>query len=81
MALPPSQPPSQTQFYGYGHLDAIVNNQRVLGHSGSGPGAAPRLDIYPGLGWVSVVLSNYDTTINPMVELSRRLITAGGSGV
>ncbi|TDC27983.1 class A beta-lactamase-related serine hydrolase [Streptomyces sp. 8K308] len=76
VALPPSQPPSQTQFYGYGHLDVIVNDQRVLGHSGGGPGAATRLDIFPDLDWVSIVLGNYDTTINPIVELGRQLITA-----
>lgn len=75
VALPPAQPPSRTQFYGYGHLDAVVNDQRVFGHSGSGPGVATRLDIHPGQDVVSIVLSNYDTTINPVVELSRRLIT------
>jgi CubicO group peptidase (beta-lactamase class C family) len=77
VAVPPPgapEPASQSLFYGYGHLDAIVNNQRILGHSGSGPGAATRLDIYPGLDWVSIVLSNYDTTINPIVELERELI-------
>ncbi|MEV4710330.1 serine hydrolase domain-containing protein [Micromonospora sp. NPDC049374] len=74
-ALPPSQLPSQAEFYGYGYLNAILNNRRILGHSGSGPGAANRLDIYPDLNWVSIVLSNYDTTIDPIVELERELIT------
>jgi CubicO group peptidase (beta-lactamase class C family) len=77
-ALPPSQPPSQAEFYGYGYLDAILNNRRILGHSGSGPGAANRLDIYPELNWVSIVLSNYDTTIDPIVELERELIVECG---
>jgi hypothetical protein len=72
----PPEPASQTLFYGYGHLAAIVNNQRVFGHSGSSAGAATRLDIHPDLDWVSVVLSNYDTTINPIVELERQFITA-----
>jgi CubicO group peptidase (beta-lactamase class C family) len=76
VALPPSQLPSQTEFYGYGYLDAIVNDQRILGNKGGGPGASTRLDTYPSLDWVSIVLSNYDTTIDPIVELERELITA-----
>jgi CubicO group peptidase (beta-lactamase class C family) len=80
VALPPSaaptEPASHTLFYGYGHFDAIVNQQRILGHSGNAPGAATRLDVFPDLDWVSVILSNYDTTINPLVELERELITA-----
>jgi CubicO group peptidase (beta-lactamase class C family) len=43
---------------------------------GEWPGAATRLDVFPDLDWVSVILSNYDTTINPLVELERELITA-----
>lgn len=73
--LPPSQPPSHAEFYGYGYVNAILHNQRIVGHSGSGPGAANRLDIYPDLNWVCVVLSNYDTTITPIIELERTLIT------
>jgi CubicO group peptidase (beta-lactamase class C family) len=73
VALPPVS--TQTQFYGYGHIDAIVNNQRVYGHSGSGPGMATRLDVFPGLDWVSVVLGNYDTNIDPIVSAARGLIT------
>jgi CubicO group peptidase (beta-lactamase class C family) len=79
VALPPEaappEPPSQTLFYGYGYLDAIVNSQRVLGHSGNSAGVATRLDVFPDLGWASVILSNYDTTINPLVERERELIT------
>jgi CubicO group peptidase (beta-lactamase class C family) len=72
----PPEPPSQALFYGYGHLDAIVNEQRLFGHSGGGAGVATRLDVFPDLRWVAVILSNYDTTINPIVELERQLITA-----
>ncbi|MFD2763501.1 serine hydrolase domain-containing protein [Micromonospora eburnea] len=74
-ALPPSEPPAQVEFYGYGYLNTILNNRRIVGHSGSGPGAANRLDIYPDLNWASIVLSNYDTTINPIIQLERDLIT------
>ena len=75
VALPASQPPSQAEFYGYGHLEAIVNNQLVTGNKGGGPGASTRLDVFPGRNWVSIVLSNYDTTINPIVQAARNLIT------
>lgn len=75
VALPPSQPPSQAEFYGYGHLETIVNNQLVTGNKGGGPGASTRLDIFPGRDWVSVVLSNYDTPINPIVQAARNLVT------
>ncbi|GLY68411.1 serine hydrolase domain-containing protein [Amycolatopsis taiwanensis] len=75
VALPPLQPSSQAEFYGYGYDDAIVNGERVFGHSGGGPGIATRLDVFPGLDWVSIVLGNYDTPINPIVELGRKLIT------
>ncbi|HEX6361069.1 serine hydrolase domain-containing protein [Actinophytocola sp.] len=72
----PGDPLSQVDFYGYGHRDSIVNGQRVHGHSGSGPGMATRLDIHTDRDWVAIVLSNYDTTINPIVALERDLITA-----
>ncbi|MCW6008239.1 beta-lactamase family protein [Micromonospora sp. CPCC 205371] len=75
VVLPPSGLPSQAEFYGYGHLTAIINNATVIGHSGGGPGAANRLDIFPDRNWAAIVLSNYDTTINPIVELARELIT------
>ena len=77
VALPPSQPPSQAEFYySCGYLDTVVNDRRILGNKGGGPGASARLDIFPDLNWVSIVLSNYDTTINPIVELARELITS-----
>ncbi|WP_219509663.1 serine hydrolase domain-containing protein [Nonomuraea ceibae] len=61
--------------YGYGFQVGMVNGQRVVGHSGSGPGARNRLDIYPELGWVAIVLGNYDTPNTSIVEMQRQLIT------
>lgn len=75
VALPPASLPSRANFYGYGHADAIVRDQRVFGHSGSGPGMANRLDIFPDTDWVSIVLSNYDTSVDPIVAAARDLIT------
>jgi hypothetical protein len=48
----------------------------VFGHPGSGPVRATNLDVYPDLDWVSVVLSNYDSTIDPILE--RQLISQQG---
>jgi CubicO group peptidase (beta-lactamase class C family) len=76
VALPPADPPGQAEFYGYGFRHTITGGRRVVGHSGGGPGTATRLDVYPGLGWVAIVLGNYDTSVNPIVGLARRLITA-----
>lgn len=61
--------------YCYGHIATIANGRRIAGHSGSGPGMANNVDVYPDLDWVTIVLSNYDTTVKPIVEESRRLIT------
>jgi CubicO group peptidase (beta-lactamase class C family) len=75
--LPPTPDlPAQASFYSYGHVDAIVDEQRIFGHSGSGPGAATRFDVFPGSDWVSVMLSNYDTNINPIVRRAREVVLA-----
>lgn len=71
----PADPLASVSFYGYGHRDSVVNGTRVHGHSGSAPGASARLDLFPEKGWVSVVLSNYDNAVGPLVEQSRELIT------
>jgi len=78
VALAPAQspgPPTQSQFYAYGFEDLRVNGQRVVGHSGGGPGAANRLDIFPDSDWVSIVLGNYDNRLDPIIDLGRKLIT------
>jgi CubicO group peptidase (beta-lactamase class C family) len=67
--------PEPPQFYGYGQVETIIGDRRVVGHSGSGAGRANNLDVFPGSGWVAVVLSNYDTTVRPIVDLARELIT------
>ncbi|MFC3448498.1 serine hydrolase domain-containing protein [Amycolatopsis speibonae] len=67
----------ELQFYGYGHIEAVTAARRVVGHSGSGPGRATNLDVFPDTGWVIVVLTNHDTGIQPIVALGRQLVTAG----
>jgi CubicO group peptidase (beta-lactamase class C family) len=78
LALAPGStpaPPGQSLFTGYGVDNTILNNQRIFGHSGSAMGVATNVDIYPDLDWVAVVLSNYDTTISPIVIQETQLIT------
>lgn len=67
--------PQPPQFYGYGLLETIIGDHRVVGHTGGGPGRANNLDVFPDSGWVAIVLSNYDTTVRPIVDLARQLIT------
>ena len=75
--LPTDRPvtPAQSRFYGYGFRNTVVGGQRIFGHSGSGPGRATNLDIYPDLDFVAVILSNYDTSVEPIVQKERELAT------
>lgn len=78
MIMPPSEQQGLTRqhlFYGYGFTDAIVGGRHVIGHSGSSAGAANNLDTYPELDWTAVILGNYDTSIAPIVEMERQIIT------
>jgi CubicO group peptidase (beta-lactamase class C family) len=72
-AVSPADLP-QGQFYGYGQVEAISGAHRIVGHSGGGPGRANNLDVFPDAGWVAIVLSNYDTSDRPIVDLARQLI-------
>ena len=65
----PDQAPSQTTLIGYGTEERIVGGQRAFGHTGAlgvpvkgssiPGGGSTSLSIYPNLGVVAVVLSNY----------------------
>ncbi|TDD95020.1 serine hydrolase domain-containing protein [Jiangella asiatica] len=64
-------------FTGYGCHDYVYRGQRIYGNDGGGPGAGANLDIFPGLDWVTVVVTNYGdtpTTVKPIVNLARELI-------
>ncbi|WUI02552.1 beta-lactamase family protein [Spirillospora sp. NBC_00431] len=63
------------KLYGFGFVEEVVNGHRVFGHSGSGPGAANQLDVFPDLGWTSVILTNRSDPIEPVVTKVRHLIT------
>ncbi|HEY4022962.1 MAG TPA: serine hydrolase domain-containing protein [Pseudonocardiaceae bacterium] len=68
--------PSPTgPFQAYGILNAIVNNRVVLLHGGGSPGETTNISIYPDLGWVAVILCNYDVDLRPVLRLQDQLIT------
>jgi len=70
--VPPGWPMSE---YAYGFTISVVNGRRVVGHGGTGPGVAGRLDMYPELGYTVVILSNYELpAIMPVITKTRGLI-------
>lgn len=76
--LGPADKPAEAgelQFYGYGHAETVTGGHRVVGHSGSGPGRATNLDVFPDADRAVVVLSNHDTSVRPIVALGRHLAT------
>jgi CubicO group peptidase (beta-lactamase class C family) len=78
VAVRPTQtpsPPGEQLSIAYGFEATIFGGQRVFGHPGNGPGKATSLDVFPDQDWVSVVLSNYDTSIKPIVQLERALVS------
>jgi CubicO group peptidase (beta-lactamase class C family) len=69
------EPPAQSISIGYGVENLIVNNQRVFGHPGGGPGANTDLNVYPGAGWDAAVLGNYTFDVASLLQLQNQLIT------
>lgn len=46
--------------YAYGFMEGQTNGSLVVGHGGTSPGANTKFDMYPDLGYIVIVLSNYD---------------------
>ena len=69
------EPAAQSISIGYGVENLIVNNQRVFGHPGGGPGANTDLNVYPGVGWTAAVLGNYRFDVASLLQLQNQLIT------
>lgn len=69
----PGGPPVDT--YAYGFSDVRINDVRIVGHDGGTPGYEGQLDIYPGLGFTVVVLTNQDQTMRPAIDRSEALLT------
>lgn len=69
----PGRPPGDK--YAYGFDDRTVDGVRIVGHNGGSPGYEGQLDIYPGTGYVVVMLTNQDQVLVPAIQRSERLIT------
>lgn len=50
--------------YGFGMEEEVVNGIRIVGHGGGGPGIQSVLDMYPDLGYVVVILTNYENAMS-----------------
>lgn len=62
--------------YAYGFQEERVNGQRRVGHSGGFPGINAQLDMYPELGYIVAVMSNYDPpAANRVSERIGKLLT------
>jgi CubicO group peptidase (beta-lactamase class C family) len=61
--------------YGYGFQ---TGSGSAVGHSGGFPGISSNLDIFKGTGYVGVVLSNYGSGAQPVVQKIRQLVAARG---
>jgi len=53
-------PGIQEEGFAYGPVAAIFNSQRIAFIAGGSAGESTWIDMYPGLGWDVVILSNYD---------------------
>lgn len=63
--------------YGYGFEDFTYRGTRIVGHGGSAPGAATRVDIFLDKGYIAITLGNrdYDAAAN-VIQKIRDLLTA-----
>jgi CubicO group peptidase (beta-lactamase class C family) len=59
----------------YGFTDGSANGVRIVGHGGGAPGVSAGIDIYPDLGYVVVVLANYDGAATSVQDRTRDLLT------
>jgi CubicO group peptidase (beta-lactamase class C family) len=63
--------------YAYGFGDKVVDGKHIVGHNGGWPGVAANFEMYPELGYTSVILLNTDPpAMSPIVTRLRQLIPA-----
>jgi CubicO group peptidase (beta-lactamase class C family) len=63
--------------YGLGFVTETHHGHRTFGHSGGAPGMGTNLVIVPDLGYVAVVLTNYDPPLmRPVNEMVREMVTS-----
>lgn len=61
--------------YGFGFEIEEVDGVLHFGHSGSQPGVAARVRVYPELGYTTIVLSNHDNAARNVTDHIRELIS------
>jgi hypothetical protein len=61
--------------YTYGFAYQEINGVTFVGHNGGTPGYEGQLDIYPGTGYVAVVLTNVDGTMVPVIQQTEAMLT------
>lgn len=61
--------------YGLGFEVEEKSGLRYFGHSGSEPGVAARMRVYPELGYTTVVLSNYDNAARHVMNRIMEMIS------
>ena len=63
--------------YAYGFGDKVFDGKHVIGHNGGWPGVAANFEMYPELGYTSVVLMNANPpNMMPVAARIRQLILA-----
>ena len=68
--------------YAYGFGDKIVNGKHIVGHNGGSVGIGANFDMFPELGYVAVILTNYDSpAMMPVIMKIRELIPSAPSSV
>jgi D-alanyl-D-alanine carboxypeptidase len=63
--------------YGYGFFDGELGKTRIVNHGGTGPGIDVGFYIYPDMGYVVIILANYDP---PAAQQIRNELRAKISG-
>ncbi len=61
--------------YGFGMEERILNNTRIVGHSGGGPGIQSVLEMYPASGYTVAIMTNYDGAMSPVNSRLQTLLT------
>lgn len=59
----------------YGFTDGTLNGVRIVGHGAGAPGVGAAIDIYPDLGYVVVILANYDGALDPVRDATKDILS------
>ncbi len=73
--VPAPRPGLADDKYASGFADSKLNGVRIVGHNGGAPGVGAQLDIYPDLGYIVVILTNYDGALMPVHAKTHEILT------